>query len=394
MFYPSSLFFFSSFLSLILSFDKSWTYFLLILTGWIFFLMVCCWNPRSKALYLFYLFLLFSFLFLTFLSMSLISFYIFFEACLIPTMLLIMGWGYQPERLPSSFYFLFYTLISSLPLFFVILGFTFYYNSSNPLFFPPILDNLLHLIIILAFLVKLPIYWGHIWLPKAHVEAPVTGSMVLAAVLLKLGGYGLYLFQPFLMSNIHLIVITVGLLGGIYSSILALRQTDVKALIAYSSVAHMSFVIVAMTLSNYYLNTSSIFMMLAHGICSSGLFYLSYLIYLRVSSRSFLLTRGALVSSPYIIFWWFLLIVFNMGVPPSFNLFAELFAFIGVASFSTLCMMLVGFVSFFSSCFCLYLYSSSSHGNSLQLGNFNNSSLNELLVGSLHFLPLLLLILS
>nr|YP_009128471.1 NADH dehydrogenase subunit 4 [Streptocephalus sirindhornae]AJP09642.1 NADH dehydrogenase subunit 4 [Streptocephalus sirindhornae] len=378
--------------TLSLDFSKSWSWYLLTLTMWVFLLMIFSWKPFSLNMYTLLLVTLFSLLILTFTSSSLISFYIFFESSLIPTMLLIMGWGYQPERLPSSLYFLFYTLVASLPLLFIILGLNYEHESSVTFFLPSVSDETFQLFMVLAFLVKLPIYFGHIWLPKAHVEAPVTGSMVLAAILLKLGGYGLYLVQPLINESEINVILIISLLGGLYSSILSLRQTDVKALIAYSSVAHMSMVILAMLLSNIYLNVSSISMMIAHGVCSSGLFYMSYLIYTRLSSRSFLITRGVLVLLPYLSLWWFLLIVFNMGVPPSFNFFAELYSFIGVSSVNMLYMGFVGLISFFSACYCLYLYSSSSHGMNLPLLSFSESSVLELFVASAHFLPLLLLI--
>nr|QHN59867.1 NADH dehydrogenase subunit 4 [Branchinella kugenumaensis] len=391
-YFSLSYLFLMTFFILFIDFFQSWSSILLMLSAWIFLLMILSWKPSSLLFYSFLIFSLFFLLFFTFTSSSLISFYIFFESSLIPTMLLIMGWGYQPERLPSSFYFLFYTLVASLPLLFIILGLNNEYQSSFPDFMPNLSDSIFHLFIILAFLVKLPIYFGHIWLPKAHVEAPVTGSMVLAAVLLKLGGYGLFLVQSFIIEDPLNCILLISLFGGIYSSILSLRQTDVKALIAYSSVAHMSFVITAMVLNNSYLNSSSILMMVAHGVCSSGLFYLSYLIYLRFSSRSFLLTRGVLIFLPYLTLWWFLLIVFNMGVPPSFNLFAELFMFIGISSINLFYTLLVGLISFFSACYCLYLYSSSSHGLGLMLSSFSDSKIIELFVCSSHFLPLLLLI--
>nr|WDW26456.1 NADH dehydrogenase subunit 4 [Branchinella kugenumaensis] len=391
-FFPLSFLFFFFLLTLFLDFLSTWSSLLIMLSAWIFLLMVLSLKPSSQLMYMSLLCSLFILLVLTFTSSSLISFYIFFESSLIPTMLLIMGWGYQPERLPSSLYFLFYTLISSLPLLFIILGFNSEYQTSFPYFLPSVADSIFQVFLILAFLVKLPIYLGHIWLPKAHVEAPVTGSMVLAAILLKLGGYGLFLVQTFILESPIKLIIMISLLGGIYSSILSLRQTDVKSLIAYSSVAHMSFVIVAMLLNNIYLNMSSIYMMVAHGVCSSGLFYLSYLVYKRLGSRSFLLTRGVLVFLPYLTLWWFLLIVFNMGVPPSFNLFAELFMFLGVSSISLFYTFMAGLVSFFSACYCFYLYSSSSHGLGLKLSVFSDSKIIELLVCSLHFFPLLLLI--
>jgi NADH-ubiquinone oxidoreductase chain 4 len=128
-------------------------------------------------------------------------FYLFFERSLIPTLLLILGWGYQPERLQAGVYLLFYTLFASLPL---LVGIFYLINYSFSVSFyllkdQSIFSSLFYLCIIFAFLVKMPIFLVHLWLPKAHVEAPVSGSIILAGVLLKLGGYGLLRVYPFIV---------------------------------------------------------------------------------------------------------------------------------------------------------------------------------------------------
>lgn len=194
------------------------------------------------------------FLLLSFSGSDLMVFYIMFESTLIPIFLLILGWGYQPERIPASYYLLFYTLFASLPLLLGLLYLSSELGSMN--FYLLGISRIewgipLVVAMILAFLVKIPIYFGHLWLPKAHVEAPVAGSIILAGVLLKLGGYGLFRVLPVLSLSLVAIspwVIAVRVIGGAVASLICIRETDAKSLIAYSSVAHMALVIVGLFL--------------------------------------------------------------------------------------------------------------------------------------------------
>nr|BCL84913.1 NADH dehydrogenase subunit 4 [Nodularia douglasiae biwae] len=298
---------------------------------------------------------------------SLLNFYIMFEFSLIPILLIILGWGYQPERLQAGKYMLLYTVSASLPLLILIV---LVLNKGGTVFWGwKFLEFgwgwLMVICASLAFLVKLPIYGFHLWLPKAHVEAPVAGSMILAGVLLKLGSYGLvrFFYSLSLFSTLTISVIfCLGLIGGIVASMVCFVQNDVKALVAYSSVGHMSLV-----LGGVYSNTDwgwlgCLLMMVAHGLCSSGMFFLASETYKCYSTRSLFLVKGGLVLVPGVALCWFLMCAINMAAPPSLNLWSELMLGISILSYSILFAVLTGFMTFLSGLYSWYLYSITQHG--------------------------------
>nr|APX40403.1 NADH dehydrogenase subunit 4 [Batophila aerata] len=377
------------------------SYLLIILSFWICSLMILAsskiysMNDYYKEFIMLLLILLLS-LFLTFTSMNLFYFYFFFEISLIPTLMLIMGWGYQPERLEAGIYLLFYTLLMSLPM---MLG-IFYYNYINDTLIFLLMKELMnsiffYLCINMVFFVKIPMFIMHLWLPKAHVEAPVSGSMILAGVMLKLGGYGLLrlmiLFKGFI-NSMNLFFISLSLMGAIFVSLICIRQSDMKSLIAYSSVAHMGLVMIGIMTLNIWGIKGSVIMMIAHGLCSSGLFCLVNFIYERTLSRSIYLNKGMLNLLPSMSLWWFLLLSSNMAAPPSLNLISEIMLINSILSFSILNMLFLGVLSFLSAVYSLFLYSYSQHGKFfIGMNSFSFNVNREYLLMFLHWIPLNLL---
>nr|ACY28927.1 NADH dehydrogenase subunit 4 [Leucocarbo chalconotus] len=384
---------------------------LLVLSCWLLPLMMLAsqnhlqHEPSTrKRTFLMALITIQPFILLAFSASDLILFYISFEATLIPTLILITRWGNQPERLSAGIYLLFYTLISSLPLLVTILHLhtqagTLHLTMLKLTHLTPTNSwtNLLSgLALLTAFMVKAPLYGLHLWLPKAHVEAPIAGSMLLAALLLKLGGYGIMrvtLLMTPLPNQLYYPFLTLALWGALMTSSICLRQTDLKSLIAYSSVSHMGLVIAATMIQTHWSYSGAMILMISHGLTSSMLFCLANTNYERTHSRILILTRGLQPLLPLMATWWLLANLTNMALPPTTNLMAELTIMIALFNWSPPTIILTGTATLLTAAYTLFMLLTTQRGTlPTYITSIQNSNTREHLLMTLHIIPLLLLI--
>nr|YP_010389666.1 NADH dehydrogenase subunit 4 [Inegocia japonica]UPT34440.1 NADH dehydrogenase subunit 4 [Inegocia japonica] len=384
---------------------------LMVLTCWLLPLMILAsqnhTNSETSNRQRTYITLLTSlqiFLIMAFSATEIIMFYVMFEATLIPTLIIITRWGNQAERLNAGIYFLFYTLAGSLPLLVALLLLQ---NSTgtlslltiqytDPLQLMSYSDKLWWAGCLTAFLVKMPLYGVHLWLPKAHVEAPIAGSMVLAAVLLKLGGYGMMrmtiMLDP-LTKELSFPFIIFALWGVVMTSAICLRQTDLKSLIAYSSVSHMGLVVGGILIQTPWGFTGALILMIAHGLTSSALFCLANTNYERTHSRTMLLARGLQTILPLMASWWFIASLANLALPPLPNLMGELMILTSLFNWSWWTLALTGTGTVLTASYSLYMFLTSQRGQTPpHIISIDPTHTREHLLMALHLLPLILLI--
>jgi NADH-quinone oxidoreductase subunit M len=300
----------------------------------------------------------------TFSALDLVLFYLFFEGGLIPMFLIIGIWG-GPRRVYASFKFFLYTLTGSVLMLLAIMAM--YWNAGTtdiPTLlkhsFPAGMQTWLWLAFFASFAVKLPMWPVHTWLPDAHVEAPTAGSVILAAILLKMGGYGFLRFSlpmfPTASHDFAPLMFTLSIVAIVYTSLVALVQEDFKKLIAYSSVAHMGFVTMGIFAGTMQGVAGGIFQMISHGIVSGALFLIVGVVYDRMHTREIAAYGGLANNMPVYATVFMVFTLANVGLPGTSGFIGEFLSLIGTFKVNTWVAFLATTGTILSAAYALWLY--------------------------------------
>lgn len=304
--------------------------------------------------------------------LDLVLFYVFFEAVLIPMFILIGVWGSRERKIYAAYMLFLYTLFGSLLMLIAILLVYFQVGTTDIQIlmtseFSTERQLILWLAFFASFAVKIPMVPFHIWLPEAHVEAPTAGSVLLAGILLKLGGYGFLRFSIPMFPEASLyftpLVYTMSIIAIIYTSLTTLRQTDLKRIIAYSSVAHMNFVTIGIFSNNLQGIEGSILLMLSHGIVSSALFLCIGVLYDRHKTRLIKYYSGVTQVMPIYAVIFLLFTMGNISLPGTSSFIGEFLVLIGAFNNSTVTAFLATTGIIFGAGYSLWLYNRVAFGN-------------------------------
>jgi proton-translocating NADH-quinone oxidoreductase chain M len=386
-------------LHFILGVDGISIFFLLLTTMLIPLCILTSWNSISNNLkeFLIAFLMLDFFLIGTFCVLDLLLFYIFFESVLIPMFLIIGVWGSRERKILAAYYFFLYTLLGSVLMLLSILYIYSQVGTTNyevllTFSFSELEQKFLWFSFFLAFASKVPMVPVHLWLPEAHVEAPTSGSVILAGVLLKLGTYGFIRFSlplfPFASFFFTPLVYTIALIGIIYTSFTAIRQSDFKRIVAYTSIAHMNLVILGIFSFNTIGIEGAIFQSLSHGFVASALFLVIGIVYDRYKTRLVQYYGGLASVMPIYIFIFLFFTMANISFPGTSSFVGEFLILVGSFKVNTTITFFGATSVVIGGAYSLWLFNRIAYGNlKIQYTTkFLDLSLRELLV----FIPLLL----
>ena len=366
-----------------------------------FMLPICIfaaeYTKKDYKLFIIYILIIELSLILTFISIDLFLFYISFEIVLIPMFLIILNWGTRSRKLLAAYYLFIYTLIGS---FFLLAALIWIYLITGTTKFEIILymnkeliagaKGIMFLCLLIPFGIKLPIFPLHLWLTEAHVEAPTVGSILLASLLLKLGGYGLLRFLFFISMNCYQynhFLYAISIAGIIFGSIATIRQIDLKRAIAYSSIAHMNVIAVAIFSLTQQGWQGALYMMIGHAFVSSAMFFCVGILYNRHHTRMIRYFGGLVQSMPLYSILFFLFTIANMSFPGTCNFIGEFLIFLGIADSLAvkepfILLIFSGFGIILSAIYSIYLLNRILFGTwkTIYISKFTDVTLTEFMI--------------